>query len=58
MSIEARRGHWIGLELELQVVGSWNMPGKLSRGPLPEQYMLLTAESLLLPRLIPEKLKQ
>ena len=43
--LEARKGHWVALELELQMIGNHPMDaGDFIQDPLQKQQLLLTAE--------------
>ena len=43
--IEARKVHWVALELELQMIGNRPMDaGNFIQDPLKKQQLLLTAE--------------
>ena len=44
-TLEARKGHWVALELELQMIGNHPMDaGDFIQDPLQKQQLLLTAE--------------
>lgn len=46
--LEARKGHWVALELELQMIGNRPMDaGDFIQDPLQKQQLLLTAEPFL-----------
>ena len=41
--LEARKGHWVALELELQMIGNMD-DGDIIQDPLQNQQLLLTAD--------------
>ena len=41
--LEARKGHWVALELELQMIGNMD-DGDIIQDPLQKQQLLLTAD--------------